>query len=207
MAEDSSTNSRLSTIIRARRTRKPVSFKDAPHPSKICELIDIARHAPNHHRTEPARFYLLDEERIKQVGQMFGETIQGDGKDPLLAEKGEKKAREWGSSPGLLIVTSSTDLNSKLVRKNPESAMEDYATVCCICQNLLILMEEEKISSKWSTGPVWNHPDFAKTVGLKNPSMEKVVALIFYGFCDQSIDARLLAPIDEQLVNHCSSTK
>ena len=126
----------LAEIIKKRRTRKPVLFSQKP-PSKelIKSLIDVARHAPNHHRTEPARFYLLNSEKIKQVGQLFGETIAKDKKDPILIDKANTKTKEWGEAPGLIIITCHTDTNSELVRKNPAVIDEDYATCSCICQN------------------------------------------------------------------------
>ena len=105
-----------------------------PDPEIIRENIEISRHAPNHHRTEPARFYLLDSDRIQKIGKLFGEILAGDLSDPSLVERGKKKSKEWGNAPGLLIVTCLTEINSELVRKNPEVADEDYATCCCICQ-------------------------------------------------------------------------
>ena len=92
--------SELIDAIRGRRTTKPATFSNRkPDPSLIRELIDIARHAPNHHRTEPARFYLLDQERIKKVGQLFGETVAGNGSDPKLVERGKKKTPRMGKRP------------------------------------------------------------------------------------------------------------
>lgn len=196
----------LSHLILERRTRKPKSFNGAPPSSQVTQLIDIARHAPNHHRTQPARFYLLDGERIKKVGQLFGDFLRGDGSSKVLIEKGNRKAIEWGQAPGLLIVTSQTDPHSDLVRLNPEVAEEDYATCCCICQNLLLLFEASGISAKWSTGPVWKHPDFASAIGLKSPETEKLVALLFYGFSTENITARPLQPLASHLVQYPQST-
>ena len=65
---------------------------------RIEHLIDVARNAPNHHRTEPARFYILDCERIRKVGKLFNEVISGDSIDPALVEKGLRKEKEWGNS-------------------------------------------------------------------------------------------------------------
>ena len=56
----------LSRLILERRTRKPKNFKGAPSSDKIVDLINIARHAPNHHRSQPARFYLLNSTKIKK---------------------------------------------------------------------------------------------------------------------------------------------
>ena len=190
----------LAEIIKKRRTRKPVLFSQKP-PSKelIKSLIDVARHAPNHHRTEPARFYLLNADKIKQVGHLFGETIAKDKKDPILTEKGKRKTKEWGNAPGLIIVTCHTDTSSELVRKNPAVIDEDYATCSCICQNLLLLLESEGIASKWSTGPVWEHSDFNKVIGIRNSEYERVVGIIFYGYSHQEVAPRELQNIEHYL--------
>ena len=119
----------IKDLILRRKTSKPAKFSDRiPDPIIIRELIETGRHAPNHHRTEPARFYLLNQERIKEVGRLFGEVVAGDGSNQVLVERGKKKASEWGSSPGLLIVTCHTDLESELARKKPRIIEENYAT-------------------------------------------------------------------------------
>jgi len=201
--EPKNTTESLKWLIEKRRTHKPSHFKSTPPESSlICDLIDIARNAPNHHRTQPARFYLLDKERIQKVGKLFGQVVAGDRTDPVLVEKGKKKAIDWGNAPGLLVVTCFTDLNSSLLCKKPEVADEDYATCACICQNLLLLMQVEGISTKWSTGPVWKHTDFADTIGLRSPESERVVALLFYGFCDTVLAPRVLSPLSEQLITY-----
>ena len=193
----------LAKLIRKRRTQKPSHFKATPPGSSlISDLIDIARHAPNHHRTQPARFYLLNKERITKVGKLFGEIVAGDRSNSILEDKGKRKAKEWGNAPGLLIVSCLTDLSSELLQKKPEVKEEDYATCACICQNLLLLMEAEGISTKWSTGPVWKHPQFASTVGLHDPENERIVALLFYGFSDMVLPDRDLASLPEHLTTY-----
>jgi len=194
----------LTSIIRSRRTVKPCFYEGAPHPAQVLELIDSARHAPNHHRTEPARFYLLDSERIKKVGQLFGEVIKRNGSDDHIIKKAEKKTKEWSMSPGLLVVTCYSDSASDLAQRHPEVSEENYATVSCICQNLLLLFESASISAKWSTGPVWKHPQFASTIGIKQPDFEKVVALIFYGFSQKTAAPRMLSSLEDHLVDHTS---
>jgi len=194
----------LTSIIRSRRTVKPLLYEGAPDPAQVRELIDSARYAPNHHRTEPARFYLLDADRIKKVGQLFGEVIRDDGTNDQLIKKSEKKTREWGMAPGLLVVTCHSDPASNLAQRHPEVSREDYATVSCICQNLLLLFESASISAKWSTGAVWKHPKFASTIGIKDPDIEKVVALIFYGFSPKTTEPRMLSPLNDHLIDHTS---
>jgi len=84
----------LERLISSRRTSKPSWFNDQePDHADVRHAIDIARKAPNHHRTEPARFYLLDKSRIKEVGRLFGEIVAGDSPDEFLIDRAAKKLR------------------------------------------------------------------------------------------------------------------
>ena len=111
----------LADLIKNRRTRKPITYTSSVPTSLVTKLIDTARYAPNHHRTEPARFYLLNREKILQLAKLFGETIRGDKQESSLIEKAKKKEREWSHATGLLVITSYSDHDSILVRKNPRS--------------------------------------------------------------------------------------
>ena len=88
----------LTSAILKRRTIKPSLYSDRiPDPEIIRKNIEISRHAPNHHRTEPARFYLLDSDRIQKIGKLFGEIVAGDLSDPSLVERGKKKIKRMGT--------------------------------------------------------------------------------------------------------------
>lgn len=196
----------LERLIIERRTSKPSWFDERePDHAAVRRAIDVARQAPNHHRTEPARFYLLDRERIKEVGRLFGETVAGENPNDLLRERAAKKNKEWGSSPGLLVLTCYTDHASELVANKPAVIEEDYATCACICQNLSLLLHNQGIASKWSTGPVWEHPRFRQVVGIPHPPPdERVVALLFYGLTNQTPPPRPFTPLEEHLQDYAS---
>ena len=191
----------LADLIKNRRTRKPITFTSSVPTSLVTKLIDTARYAPNHHRTEPARFYLLNREKILKLAKLFGETIRGDKKESSLVEKAKKKEREWSHATGLLVITSYSDHDSILVRKNPQVIEENFATTCCIIQNLLLLFENFKIAAKWSTAGVWQHPEFTRTVKIKNPTCEKLVGFIFYGYSEIPSTIRNLSPLSDHLID------
>lgn len=195
----------LAGLIKTRRTRKPSEFTKGLPTSSLIDLIDIARNAPNHHRTEPARFYILDSKRISKVGKLFKEVLSDNGNNPSLVQKAIRKEKEWGNAPGLLIVTNYSDRKSLLINKNHSVVKENYATTCCIVQNLLLLFESCQISAKWSTAPVWRHPQFSSTVGIKDSQNEDLVALIFYGYSDSEPKAPTLSSLKNFILDHTES--
>ena len=195
----------LGELIKRRRTRKPANFHTEVCSSIITKLIDQARYAPNHHRTEPARFYLLNRNLITKVAQMVGHFIRGDGTDITLNEKAKRKEKEWNSATGLLVITCYTDSELELFSKIKNLAEENYAATCCIIQNLLLLFEASGISAKWSTAQVWKHPDFESVIGIQYPGKEKVVGFIFYGYSDEELRYRSLSPLHEQMIDYSNS--
>src|SRR5919202_5352533 len=61
----------VSDAIRSRRTHK--SFGPDPVPSEtLAELFELARWAPNHHRTNPWRFRVLGPETLARLKDAAG---------------------------------------------------------------------------------------------------------------------------------------
>ena len=124
-----------------------------------------ARHAPNHHRTEPARFYLLNREQIIQVAQLMAETIKGDGQDPILVERAEKENVEQCTR--LTSCPSFSDSNSDLFSKNQNLIGENYATTCCNIQIFSCFSKRTTyLQMEYAFG--WKHPQFKKTLDKKS---------------------------------------
>ena len=193
----------LEGLIATRRTTNPTDF-NGPEPDRdlIRRCIEVARKAPNHHRTEPAYFYLLSPRQIQGIARINADREAGPAPTPDLRKRADRKLKEWGETPGLLIVTCHTDRDSELVRSKPAVIEEDYAAVCCMTQNLLLLLHNQGIAAKWSTAPVCEHSDFAEIVGLRHrlPG-ERVVALLFYGWSEILPKERRFRPLDEILLD------
>jgi nitroreductase len=63
----------LAELIRSRRTHK--SFGPEPVPAEtLDELLELARWAPNHHRTNPWRFRVLGPETLQRLKDAAGPT-------------------------------------------------------------------------------------------------------------------------------------
>lgn len=174
-------------IIRNRRTIH--NFKPVPVPpvEEIISAIDLAVCAPNHHSTEPWRFYLLGDETREKICRLNAD-ITG-------RTRGEKAARikldKWREVPGWLLLTCIKSVNE--IR-----FMEDYAACCCASENLMLYLWSRGIGVKWTTGSVTRDPQFYEIIGF-DPEEEIVVGMFWYGYPEEVPSANKKS-IDEKLV-------
>ncbi len=159
----------LAERIRGRRTVK-VFLQQPVSRELILEAIEVARWAPNHHLTEPWHFYILGDETIRKSVDLTRVVVtERKGK-----KIGEFKAKDAARRPGWLVVTCQ-------VSEDPLREREDYASVCCAIQNLILYLSEAGVASKWSTGPITRDQRFYELLGI-DADAEFIVALIWYGY-------------------------
>ena len=160
----------LSDIITSRRTIHDFDPDKTLDKNIIREAIAYACWAPNHHITEPWHFYLLGKETVADVCEL--------NKEMLTATKGleaaEKKVKRWLEIPGWIVVTC---------QKSDDEIryQEDYAACSCAIQNLMLLLWQQGIGTKWSTGPVTRDDRFYDLVWV-NKDMENIIGLVWYGY-------------------------
>jgi nitroreductase len=156
--------------IRARRTTK-LFLKREVSRELVLDSIELARWAPNHHLTEPWRFYLLGKKKIADCIAIIGELIRETRNDDELAAFKEQSAKEI---PGWLLVTCKKSGN-KLTQQ------EDYASCCCAIQNLTLYLSEAGVAAKWTTGKITRDQRLFDLLGIDSAE-EFVVGLIWYGY-------------------------
>ena len=111
----------------------------------------------------------------------------------MASKKGEdagaKKLARWLRMPGWLVVTCALSGEGVESMLEPTSVLrEDYAACCCAIQNLCLSLHSQGIGTKWTTGPINFHPDFAGCVGFDG-SQEQVVGTIWFGTAEQKATA------------------
>ena len=84
------------------------------------------------------------------------------------------KADQAAERPGWLVVTCNK--SDEVIKQQ-----EDYASVCCAIQNLLLYLSEAGLASKWSTGEITRDQRFYELLKI-DTSKEFIVALIWYGY-------------------------
>lgn len=146
-------------------------YLQTPVPVELVrEAIEAAIWAPNHHVTEPWKFYLLGKKTIDACVDLVRDIVTA-AKD---AKAGEFKANNWAEKPGWLVVTCRRSDDEVLQR-------EDYAACCAATQNLLLYLWKAGIGSKWTTGDITREKRFFDIIGM-DAEAESVVGLVWYGY-------------------------
>jgi nitroreductase len=145
----------LAELIRSRRTHKSFGRDPVP-PNTLDRLLELARWAPNHHRTNPWRFRVvgpLTLERLKEAA-------------------GPAEAPKLDRAPTLVVA-------SAVLSGDPEQDEEDtYATACAI-YTVLLAAHASGLAGYWRTPQVLRTDAGRAAVGL--PEEERFLGLIHLG--------------------------
>jgi nitroreductase len=156
--------------------------------------FESARWAPNHKRTEPWRFYLLDDARIRRLAELNAELLARRGSKQ---DKVDNKLREWRVQRGVAIITCTSAPDADEVTR-----AEDRLAVACAAQNFMLHLWSEGVASKWSTASVWEHEDFWPLLGKASGSeQEDVIGLFFYGHAAEAPPAKRNKELKDVLVD------
>ncbi len=172
-------------VLRGRRTIN--LYLQTPVPTKLVrDAIEAATWAPNHHVTEPWRFYLLGEKSIAASVELVREMTTAK-KD---AKAGDFKAKSWSEKPGWLVVTC---------RKSEDALtqQEDLAACAAAVQNFMLYLWKAGVGSKWTTGDITRDIRFNEIVGI-DAENESAVGLIWYGY-PKLTPSQQRADVDEVL--------
>ena len=126
----------LEEVIRGRRTIN--LYLEMPVPDELIrEAIDIASWAPNHHMTEPWRYYLMGKETVSRTLELLHDIVT-QKKDAKMADF---KVKSWSEKPGWLVMTCRRSGNELLQQ-------EDYAACSAAAQNLMLYLWQAGIGTK-----------------------------------------------------------
>jgi nitroreductase len=141
--------------IRLRRTHK--QYGPAPVDDEtLGRLLELARWAPNHHLTQPARFRLLGPETRARLEHVCG----------------EKEAVKLRRAPTLVLATA-------MLSGDPRTDEEDLHSTACAVYAVLLGATARGLASYWRTPAALEEPDARAVLGLD--AAERIVALIHLG--------------------------
>jgi nitroreductase len=160
----------IADAIRTRRTHK--SFGPDPVPrERLEELFELARWAPNHHRTNPWRFRVLGPDALARLKDAAG---------PAEAPKLDR-------APTLVV--ASAVLTGDLLQDE-----EDICATACAIYTVLLGAHAHGLASYWRTPRVLRTKAGRDAVGL--PDGERFLGLIHLGTARGEPPPPERAPVD-----------
>jgi nitroreductase len=171
----------VQAAIAARRSVR--RFRPEPVSREaIQRLLLAAVQAPNHRRTQPWRFFVLDSpgpvraaltRRAREVA-----LARGNPADAAAVARADAKATEVAETPVLLVVYA-------VPGRDAMETHENYAAVCCAVQNILLAAGEEDLAAGWSTGGICAEPSRLADILGADPTWT-LTALLYVGAPDES---------------------
>lgn len=162
-------------VAEAIRNRRSVGRSEGePSRDAICELIETATWAPNHHLTQPWTFTVLRGDARAELGNFWARTkadelgLQGAQREGFISGESQKPLR----APVLVIVSTRAD-------DDPVVAAEDFAATSAAVQNLLLAATSRGYSAMWRTGELAYHAGVKEFLGLD--SRDRIVAVVYLG--------------------------
>ncbi len=131
------------------RRRRSVGKMTAAVPDRqlIEQLLEAAVWAPNHHLTEPWRFFVLSGDGRHVLGRAAGEAAAAGIDDPEKAEKARAGAAlKPLRAPYVIAVISSPSEDGET------PAIEEHAAVAAAAQNILLAAEGLGLAAIWRSG-------------------------------------------------------
>jgi nitroreductase len=139
--------------IRSRRTLKEYEPRAVPD-EVVGELLDLAVLAPNHHLTLPWRFWVLGRATLER----------------LMEATGDRKLLRSYTAIAAGVTWSEDD----------HEAQEDYASMACALQNVMLAARARGLASYWRTPGVFAKPAFGQMLGV--PEDVRLVGLVHLGW-------------------------
>jgi nitroreductase len=176
-------------IIKRRRSIGRVSSQ---HPTReqIERILLAATHAPNHHKVEPWRFFVLAGQVRQELGEILFSSLlarledtTSDKAQAMLAKERNKPLR----APVLIVVASLHSTQANVLD------IENIEATAAATQNMLLTLEEMGLAAQWRTGEAAYDPHVKRWLGLAEE--DTIVAFLYVGYPDMPVSERNPTPI------------
>ncbi len=163
-------------IIQRRRSIGKMT-EERPTREQIERLLEAATHAPNHHKVEPWRFFVLAGEARKELSEVMAQALaarlcespQGKG-EAMLAKERTKLLR----SPVVIVAAAMHPEQPKVIE------IENIEAVAAAVENMLLTAEEIGLACMWRTGDAAYDVRVKQWLGLEPE--DAIVAFVYVGF-------------------------
>jgi nitroreductase len=161
----------VAAVLRARRTSLLVDPDEPVPEALLVELIELAALAPNHKRTWPWRFTVIEGDGRARFGDELAAAATTVGFDEAKVAKLRTKYRR---SPVVVLVWDAG------ASPDPVRRLEDRDAVAAAVENLLLAATAAGLASHWASVPTELHPAARSVAGVGDD--HQLVALVYLGW-------------------------
>ncbi len=176
-------------LIKNRRSAFPVQYNEVPiSKADIEELLEAANWAPNHKKTEPWRFKVLQGASKDKLGTFLVEKYRQIEEFPK-----DFKCKKLMENP-----KRSSAIIAICMQRDPKESIpewEEIAAVAMAVQNMWLLCTEKGIGSYWSSPGLIKYMDefFDLSEG------EKCLGFFYMGYSDEELPEGIRTSIEDKV--------
>ncbi|GER87010.1 nitroreductase [Dictyobacter vulcani] len=167
------------TVLDTIRHRRSIGKMTEQIPSReqIEQLLEAATHAPNHHKAEPWKFFVLGGTARNELGEIMAQSLVKRQQDnPQLRSQAiiDKERQKPLRSPIIIAVASEAPRQPNVV------AIENIEATAAAVQNMLLAASELGLAAIWRTGDAAYDPEVKNWLGLT--AEDQIVAFLYLGY-------------------------
>ena len=162
-----------------------------PTHEQIERLLEAATHAPNHHKAEPWRFFVLAGKARNELGEIMASSLvtrlqetMGEKTQAMLDKERNKPLR----SPIVIVVATEHSTSANVMD------IENIEATAAAVQNMLLVGEEMGLACMWRTGDAAYDPHVKQWLSLANEDF--IVAVLYVGYPAIPLTERQPIPYD-----------
>lgn len=174
----------MSQTIRSRRSAK--RLLDSPVDRSVIErLLEAATWAPNHHLTEPWRFWVISGAGRERFGEAMAAGDLNTHRDATPEQRETMRTSAIGKAHRAPVIIAVAAVMAES-NKNPD--LEEITATAAAIQNLLLQAEAEGLGAIWRTGRSAYEPEMAEFFGLTE--RDRILGFLYIGHPDPDAPAR-----------------
>jgi nitroreductase len=167
--------------IATRRSRSKMR-QDVPARELIERVLEAGVQAPNHHETQPWRFFVLTGDARSEFGDALARAlamrageIEPTKLEALIASERSKPMR----SPVIVVVGVASE------RDDPMTRREDLQAASAALQNMLLAAHAIGLATVWRTGDGAYDDSVKGYFGLR--PLDEIAGVLYLGYADEAI--------------------
>jgi len=173
--------------------------QDEPSRELIERVLEAGVHAPNHHDTQPWRFFVLTREARSEFGEVLAQALKqrlGEAAADLAVLEAQMRGERAKPmrSPVLVVVGVSCEHDDEMTRR------EDLQAASAALQNMLIAANALDLAAIWRTGDGAYDDSVKAHFGLR--AQDEIAGILYLGYPDET-----LPPMPERTREYASKTE